>query len=397
MYREAALGALPGRGVSVAERDLYQVLGVSKGASADELKKAYRRLAKKYHPDVNPGDKAAEEKFKEVSAAFEVLGDEKKRALYDEFGPDAAKLGFDPEKAKQYRAYRQQAAGGPGGMNFDFGEAGEGGFDFGDIFSEIFNRSAGGRARRPSVPEEGEDIEGTVEIDLREAVLGATRTVTVQRPSPCEVCKGTGARGGKRATCPTCHGSGKARVSRGPMSFNSTCPTCGGSGEVGDACRSCGGSGVVQTRANLEVKIPAGVETGSRVRLAGQGAAGRRGGAAGDLFIVVHVRPHPLVTRDGDDLELRLPVTVPEAMLGGEVALPTFDGHVQLKIPPGSQSGKKLRLRGKGVPHLKGGGRGDLYVTLQVMLPDDASPEARKAAETLARHYKGSVRAELRL
>lgn len=381
----------------MAERDLYEVLGVARGASADELKKAYRRLAKKFHPDVNPGDKGAEEKFKEVSAAFEVLGDEKKRAMYDEFGADAAKLGFDPEKAKQYRAYRQQAAGAPGGMNFDFGDVGEGGFDFGDIFGDIFGRTSGGQRRRANVPEEGEDIEGQVEIDLREAVLGATRTVTVQKPTTCEVCKGTGARGGKRATCPTCHGSGKARVSRGPLSFAGTCPTCGGSGEVGDACRNCGGAGVVNTRVNLEVKIPAGVETGSRVRLSGQGAAGRHGGAPGDLYIVVQVREHPRVTRAGDDLELQLPVTIAEAMLGAEVSLPTFEGTVQLKVPAGSQSGKKLRLRGKGVPHLKGHGRGDLYVVLQVMVPEDTGAEARRAAEKLAGLYTKDVRAELKL
>ena len=241
---------------------------------------------------------------------------------------------------------------------------------------------------------EGADIEGEVTIDLRDAVLGTTRTVSVTRSATCEACKGTGAKGGKRATCPTCHGSGKARSTRGRVQFQGTCPTCGGSGQVGDACRNCGGSGVVSQQVNLEVKIPAGVHTGSKVRLAGQGAAGRSGGSAGDLYILVNVREHPLITRHDDDLEMRLPVTVTEAILGGEVTLPTFEGSVSLKVPPGSQSGKKLRLRGKGVPHLKGGGRGDLYVVLQVMVPED-SAEARKAAETLGKLYHHNVRADV--
>jgi molecular chaperone DnaJ len=380
----------------LADRDLYDVLGVAKTATPDELKKAYRRLAKKHHPDVNPGDKKAEEKFKEVSAAFEVLSDPEKRKLYDEFGPDAAKLGFDAEKAKAYRQYRAQPSGA-GGMPFDFGDAAEGGIDFGEIFGDLFGGGGGRRRRGPPAARGGEDIEGQVEIDLRDAVLGTTRAVTVTRPATCEVCHGTGARGGKRATCPTCHGTGKARSSRGPVSFSGSCPTCGGSGEVGEACRNCGGSGVVSQQVNLEVKIPAGVDTGSRVRLAGQGAAGRNGGPPGDLFIQVVVRPHPQVTRTGDDLELRLPVTVPEAMLGGEVSLPTFEGNVALKVPAGSQSGRKLRLRGKGVPHLKGGGRGDLYAVLQVMVPEDSGDAARKAAEALTGLYKSPVRAELHL
>jgi len=377
----------------LADRDLYQVLGVSKTATPEELKKAYRRLAKQHHPDVNPGNKGAEEKFKEVSAAFEVLGDPSKRALYDEFGPDAAKLGFDAEKAKAYRQYRQQPRGG--GAPFDFGEAGAGGFDFSEIFGDLFG---GGRRRRgPPAAQSGQDIEGNVEIDLRDAVLGATRTVTVTRPAACEACKGTGARGGKRATCPTCHGSGRAQSGRGAVSFGGPCPSCGGTGEVGDACRSCGGSGVTSQAVNLEVKIPAGVDTGSRVRLARQGAAGRHGGAPGDLYMVVRVKPHPWIARSGDDLELSLPVTVAEALLGAEVSLPTFDGSVELKIPAQSQSGRKLRLRGRGVPHLKGGGRGDLYAVVQVMIPAHTSKEAREAAQALDAHYGAGVRSALHL
>jgi len=384
----------------VPERDLYEVLGVSRGTSPDEVKKAYRRLAKKYHPDVNPGDKSSEEKFKEVSAAFEVLGDEKKRGLYDEFGADAAKLGFDADKAKAYRQYRQQAGAGGGqgrGVPFDFGDAGAAGFDFGEIFGDIFGGGARRTRRGPVAAEAGDDIEGQVAIDLRDAVLGTTRTVTVTRPVTCEVCHGTGAKGGKRHTCPTCNGTGRAKSARGPLSFAGTCPTCGGSGEVGDACRNCGGAGTVSQTVNLEVKIPAGIDDGSRVRLGGQGAAGRSGGPAGDLYIVVKVRQHGLLTRTGDDLEMQLPVTVGEALLGAEVSLPTFEGTVQLKVPPGSQSGRKLRLRGKGVPHLKGGGRGDLYVVLQIVVPEDAGAEAKRAAEALGKLYRKNVRAEVQL
>jgi molecular chaperone DnaJ len=377
--------------------DLYDILSVPKQASAEEIKKSYRRLAKQHHPDVNPGDKGAEAKFKEVSAAYEVLSDPTKRALYDEFGPDAARLGFDAEKARAYRDYRSQnSRGGAGGTPFDFGEPPEGGYDFSEIFGDLFGGRRGASSRGRPAAQAGSDIEGGVEIELRDAVLGAMRSVTVERPAACDACKGTGSKGGKRSSCPTCQGSGQARVSRGPMSFQGSCTTCGGTGQVGDPCRSCGGSGQVRARTHLEVKIPAGVDTGSRVRLGGQGGPGRGGGGSGDLYIEVKVRPHPLLTRDGADLEMALPVTVAEAVLGAEVSLPTFEGNVQLKIPPGSQGGRKMRLRGKGVPHLKGGGRGDLYVVLQVVVPPD-SPQARAAAEALAKAYPTDVRGEMRL
>jgi curved DNA-binding protein len=323
----------------VPQRDLYEILGVARTATTDEVKKAYRRLAKQYHPDVNPGNKAAEEKFKEVTAAFEVLSDEKRRRLYDEFGADALRTGFDEKKAEEYRRWKRQGAP-PGGMPFDFGDfekvnVGDfGAFDFGSIFGDLFGgggRGAGprGRTRRVTFATPGPDAEAAIEISLRDAVLGAERDVRVD---------------------------GKT----------------------------------------LRVKIPAGVSDGSRIRLAGQGGPGANGGDSGDLFLEVRIREHPHVRRDGKDLYVDLPVTVPEAVEGAEVRLPTFEGPVSLRVPAGAQSGTQLRLRGKGLPDLKGGARGDLYAVIQVVLPKP-SEELRKAARPLAELYEGDPRAGISL
>ncbi|XXF80926.1 DnaJ C-terminal domain-containing protein [Myxococcaceae bacterium GXIMD 01537] len=324
--------------------DYYQILGVPRTASADDIKKAFRKLARKHHPDVNPGDKAAEEKFKRINSAFEVLGDDKKRKLYDEFGDDAVKLGFDEKKAEQYRAYRAAQSSGRGGFS---GGAGQD-FDVGDIFGDIFGRSGGGgggfdigeilgRRARQRGPERGEDLTTRVTLTLNEAVAGTERVLSLRRP--------------------------------------------GGAEET----------------TRLTVKIPAGVHTGSKVRLAGQGSTGPYGGPPGDLYIETEVAEHPLVRREGDDLHMDLPLTVAEAMLGAEVKVPTFQGEVSLKIPAGSQSGRRMRLKGRGVPSLKGGTPGDLYLHLQVKVPEHADADVRAAAETLARAYPGDVRQELRL
>jgi molecular chaperone DnaJ len=358
--------------------DFYQLLGVPRTATAEEIKKAYRKQAKKYHPDVNPGSKSAEDRFKQVSVAFEVLGDPKKRKLYDEFGEDALKMGFDESKAAAFRAYRaQQAAGGgraAGGRSgfFDFG----GSVDLNDIFEQLF-RGARGRAAASGVgfdpfggvsaearagPTRGEDLSTRVAVTLQEAVRGTERALSVTRPGRCPSCDGLGVRG------------------RGQK-----------------PCRDCDGTGVVEETKRLTVTIPPGVATGSRIRLAGQGAAGPQGGPPGDLYIETDVAEHPLVRREGDDLYLDLPITVPEAALGAEVRVPTFEGDVTVTIPPASQSGRKLRLRGKGVPALRGGGRGDLYLTLRVMVPDVPSAEVKAAVEALKRAYRGDVRADLRL
>jgi curved DNA-binding protein len=321
----------------VPERDLYDVLGLARGASADEVKKAYRRLAKKYHPDVNQGNKTSEEKFKEVTAAADVLTDPKKRALYDEFGADSLRSGFDPAKADAYRQWKHQGGAPGGGAPFDFGDfrevrVGEAGtFDFGSIFEDLFGGGRGGRGRgrRHAVPEQGAHAEAEIEVDLRDAVTGAERDVRL---------------GGK----------------------------------------------------TLRVKIPRGVTDGSTVRLSGQGGPGAHGGEAGDLYLRVKLREHPHVHRDGKDLSLDLPVTVPEAASGAEVTLPTFEGPVRLRIPPGAQSGKRLRLRGKGMPDLRGGERGDLYAVVKIVLPPH-SAGLEKAAQAFEHLYKGDPRGDISL
>jgi curved DNA-binding protein len=319
----------------VPDRDLYEILGVPRTASAGDVKKAYRRLAKQYHPDVNPENKAAEEKFKEVTAAFEVLSDEKRRKLYDEFGPDALRTGFDEKQAEEYRRWRRQGTP-PGGMPFDFGDfrtvnVGDmGSFDFGTIFGDLFGGAAGrGRPRRPAGPAPGPDAEAEITIPLRDAVLGAERDVRIDGRT-------------------------------------------------------------------LRVKIPPGVTDGAQIRLAGQGGAGAHGGPKGNLFLRIRLQQHAHVRVDGKDLELDLPVTVPEAALGAEVELPTFEGPVRLRVPAGAASGTKLRLRGKGLPDVRGGARGDLYAVVRIVLP--AGGEAlEEAVRPLEKLYKGDPRAGISL
>ncbi|MHB1844156.1 MAG: DnaJ C-terminal domain-containing protein [Deltaproteobacteria bacterium] len=374
------------------QRDLYEVLGVSRGASPDELKTAYRRLARKHHPDVNPGDKPAEERFKEAAAAFEVLSDPEKRKLYDELGAEALKIGFDPEKAKAYREWRTGRSGGspidPDAVPFDLG----------DMFGDLFGGRAGpGRrgGQRAAAPQRGPDIEATLEIDLRESVLGASRELSFERPERCASCEGRGAE--RIAICPQCRGTGQADISEGPLHFRGSCPSCGGSGQVAQgSCAACGGSGTVRRVARLAVKVPRGAIEGTIIRLAGQGGAGRRGGPPGDLLLKTILRPHPLLRLDGRDLTFDLPVTVAEAMLGAEVRVPTFEGDVQLKVPAGSQSGRRLRLRGKGLPDLHGG-RGDLTAVVQIHVPKGKGAGAKEAAQALDPLYEGDVREGLRL
>jgi curved DNA-binding protein len=318
----------------VPKRDLYDVLGVSRTASTDDIKKAYRRLAKKYHPDVNPGNKQAEEKFKEVTAASEVLSDPRRRALYDEFGPDSLRTGFDDKKAEAYRQWKRQGPGRAGGFPFDLGdfervEVGDlGAFDFGSIFGDLFGRGRGRRSG-PAATGGGTDASAEIEVDLREVVLGGEREIRVDGRT-------------------------------------------------------------------LRVKIPAGVSAGSQIRLAGQGGAGAFGAPPGDLYLTVRLREHPLVRREGKDLFLDLPVTVPEAVLGAEVTLPTFEGPVRLRVPPGTQAGTRLRLRGKGLPDLKGGPRGDLHAVVKIVLPEAGEP-LRRAARTLEALYKADPRGGLSL
>jgi molecular chaperone DnaJ len=360
---------------------------------------------------MNPGNKAAEEKFKQISVAFDVLSDPKKRALYDEFGEDAIKMGFDEKKADAFRAYRSSGMGGGtggGGGGFDFG----GSADVNSIFEQIFRgmggvggfdpfgggatASASAGAGRPT-PMRGEDLTARVQVTLPEVVKGAERALALTRPGRCPKCEGTGDFG-KPGKCGTCNGTGRTRTSRGPLSFSGACPTCAGTGRAAKPCPECHGSGLVEETQRLTVKIPPGVDSGSQVRVGGQGSAGTRGAPPGDLYIQTEVQDHPLVRREGNDLHMDLPITVPEAMLGAEVRVPTFDGDVTVTVPADSQSGRKLRLRARGVPPLKwGGARGDLYLTLRVMVPPAGTAEAKAAVEALKDAYPKDVRADVRL
>jgi len=378
--------------------DFYQLLGVSRTASDSEVKSAYRKLARKYHPDMNPGDKAAEEKFKLLGSAFDVLGDPKKRKLYDEFGEDAAKLGFDEKRAEQVRAYRSSGPRGRGGTPFPGGMGGATEFDINDLFGDLFGRAGGGAgfaggspfgAPADEGPTRGADLTTRVSLTLQEAVSGTERALSLRRPGRCATCQGSGEMG-KPQKCKTCGGAG--RTKRGGV-----CSRCHGIGTTTPDCTACSGSGLVEETQRITVKIPPGVQTGSQVRVGGQGAAGERGGPSGDLFLETDVAEHPLIRREGDDLHLEFPLTVAEALLGAEVRVPTFQGEVTLRIPPGSQSGRKMRLKGRGVPALKGGTPGDMYLTLQIKVPAEASEEARAAAEALSRAYGSEVRAELKL
>ncbi len=382
--------------------DYYQILEVPRTASAEDIKKSFRKLARKYHPDVNPGNKAAEERFKQLNAAFEVLSDPTKRKLYDEFGEDAAKLGFDEKKADAYRAYRSSRGqgGGVGGIPFGGGVD----FDLGDLFSDLFGRGGPGgfdineafgrRASRVST-ERGEDMSAQVKLTLSEAITGTERHLTVERPGRCQRCQGRGETG-RSGPCPTCKGTGRTRRSAGAP-FAGACPTCNGTGRAAEGCSVCHGTGVTEETTRLTVKIPPGVQTGSKVRLAGQGAAGPRSGPPGDLYIETEVAEHPLVRREGDDLYMDLPVTFTEAVLGSEVRVPTFQGEVTVKIPPGSQSGRKMRLKGRGAPSLKSGTPGDLYLILQVKVPEEPTPEVKAAIAALVGAYPQDVREELKL
>lgn len=375
-------------------KDYYESLGVAKTASPDEIKKAYRKLAVKYHPDKNPGDKNAEEKFKEISRAYEVLSDEKKRAQYDQFGPDL---------------FERAGGGGPGGQGNPFAGAGGGfGGGFGgfsdprDLFSQIFgNAGAGGEfsfedilggaagrgGRSRSSVRTGNDLRYELEIDFEDAVFGADKRIRLAKSDNCAHCGGSGAEpGSTRTTCKTCGGSGQIVSGQGFFQASRPCPACRGTGKIiTTPCRSCGGAGRVRVERELQIHIPPGVDTGSRLRVAKEGEGGLNGGPAGDLYVVIRVRPHDVFRRDGKDILCEVPVSAAEAAAGGIVDVPTVSGRTRMKIPAGTQNGMTLRLRGKGMPALKGGARGDELVRIFVETPVNLTARQKELFDELAK------------
>jgi molecular chaperone DnaJ len=372
---------------TTTKQDYYELLGVPRKASTKDIRAAFRKLARKYHPDLNPGDKSSEEKFKQLQEAYDVLSDSKKRQMYDQVGfySENYQPGGPPPGAET----------GPGaGVNFDFG-----GFDFGsnagaagpgtgsgggtsfrDLFSQFFR---GGRSAEMETEEEpGRDLEYKIEIDFWDAVRGAVKKLSITRLDECETCRGTGAVGSPH-TCPTCHGTGTIQQAAGKMRFNVPCSRCGGTGKLRTACKTCGGEGRVRRTEAIDVRIPAGVSNGSRVRVPGKGNAGTMGAPAGDLYLLIDVKPHPFFERRGSDIYVKVPVTVSEATLGAKIEVPTIDGRSLVRIPPGTNSGTTLRLREKGVPSARDGARGDQYVDIQVVVPKPTDERVRTLIKDL--------------
>jgi molecular chaperone DnaJ len=376
-------------------KDYYAILGIKKSATADEIRKAFRKLARKYHPDVNPGDKKAEERFKEISEANEILGDEKKRKIYDQFGFYSDQI--DPAAAEA--AARHGAGfGGRGqagqGMPFDFGGfdfsedytgagqpsgAGFGGFR--DIFSGMFNQ---GR-RKQQGPQPGTDLEYQIEVDFWTAIRGGTARLMIQRQEVCPTCHGQASTGGSH-TCPECNGTGQVTQMGGRMKFNIQCPNCGGTGKVRSDCRTCHGEGTVLRSSPLEFRIKPGTRDGQRIRLAGKGNAGIHGGQPGDLYLIIKTGSHPVFTRQVDDIHITVPISIAEAALGSKIEVPTIDGRAQLKVPPGTQSGQKLRMRERGVPSAtRDGLRGDQIVQVEIVVPHLRDERSKEILREFAR------------
>jgi molecular chaperone DnaJ len=378
------------------QKDYYATLGVDRKAKPEQIRKAYRRLARKYHPDVNPGSKTAEEKFKDISEAYEVLSDEKKRQVYDQYGfySDNIPPGGPPPSSGP--------AGPPPGVDFS-------GFDFSDFrpderqggfgssLRDLFSFFRGSEKQREEErPERGTDIEHQMHLGFWDAIRGTQVHLTVVRNETCTACKGTGKASGPEVLCPACGGSGKTTRQAGAMRFSVTCPQCGGSGRTRKPCATCGGSGVIRKPETFDVRIPAGVDTGSRVRVPGKGNAGLDGGPPGDLYIVTEVDPHPFFERKGDNIHAKVPITVTEAALGTKVEVPTIDGPSTIRIPPGTQSGQRLRLRGKGAPSLRGDIRGDQFVEVQVVVPKVADERSKEILRELARLNPQEPRQDLK-
>jgi len=363
----------------MAKEDFYKILGVKRDAKPDEIKKAYRRLARKYHPDVNPGDKAAEERFKQMSEAFDVLSDPKKRKVYDRFGQYSENLANAAADAGAGSAYTR---GTPFDFSgFDWGTtstSGGAGGSFRDIFADLFGGKTEREPPRPQ-PQRGADIEMPLSLSFEEAINGLTTSISVNRSEQCSRCHGAGDTGGSVVTCATCKGTGQVQRSGGRLRFSQECPDCSGSGKRRPPCSLCKGKGTLPKTENVKVRIPAGVDTGSRVRIPGKGEGGHLGAPAGDLYIITNVGRHQYFTRKGDNIYVTVPITVPEAALGAKIEVPTVTGKAQLRIAPGTQSGQKFRLRGRGAPSLRDANvHGDQFVEVQVTLPKVISEETKE-------------------
>ena len=366
------------------KRDYYEVLGIHKNASDIDVKKAFRKLARKIHPDVNPGDKSAEQKFKELNEAYEVLSDPKKRQQYDQFGHAAFGTGAGPGTGAGFEGFAS-GAGPEYFRNQNFG-----GFE--DVFGSIF-----GERVRPRGPLKGEDLTYSVEIDLEDAIFGRAMQIDLQREVTCATCSGSGAQPGtSRRTCPSCMGSGTISQGRGFMQIAQPCPTCRGEGTINpNPCKTCGGRGVTPKSERINVKIPPGVDSGSKVRVAGMAGPGAQGGPPGDVYIITKVRPHSYFERKGDNLYSDVKVTFKEAALGDKIEIPTVDGIVSMTLPQGVQTGQQLKLKGKGVPHLGSSGVGDHYVTIKVATPTGLGEHAKELLQELDRLHPSNPRSDI--
>jgi molecular chaperone DnaJ len=372
--------------------DYYKTLGVKRAATQEEIRKAYRRLARKYHPDLNPGDKASEEKFKNLSEAYDVLSDPKKREVYDKFGT--------------YSDNIREAGRAPGtpGVDFDWsvftgatGAGAGGGASFKDIFSELFGGGTRTTTQAQPQPQRGADIEIPLALSFEEAINGLTTNINVRRSEVCPRCNGTGEASAGQLLCVTCDGSGKISTGGGFLRFDQTCGDCGGTGKRRPSCQGCNGKGVLPKYETVKVRIPAGVDTGSRVRVNGKGEAGMRGAPPGDLYIITNVSPHRIFTRKGDNIYCAIPITLPEAALGAKIEVPTVAGKAQLRIPPGTQSGQVFRLREKGAPSLRGATRGDQYVEVRVVLPKIIDEDSKKLLREFEKRNPENPRVEMGL
>jgi molecular chaperone DnaJ len=384
------------------KHDYYETLGIPRKASADDIRKAYKKLARKHHPDLNPGDKSAEDRFKNVQEAYDILSDPKKRQMYDQYGfysengfPGAGSSGTSgqsPHPGMDFGGFdfTDFATGGRGGSG---GRRTETGGGFRDIFSQFFHTRSG--TAEQAEPEKGSDLEYVMDIDFWQAIRGTQTPLNITRYEVCDTCKGSGSTGAGEVACPQCKGTGNVSQMAGAMRFNLTCPRCGGSGRLRNACPTCGGDGRVTRTETVDVRIPPGARNGSRLRVAGKGNAGTQGAPPGDLYITTKVEDHPFFHRDGDDIEIKVPVAVWEAALGAKIEVPTIDGRAELKIPQGTTSGKRFRMREKGVQNSRTNQRGDQIVEVEIQAPDPRDEKTREILRQLRDLHPDDPRQEM--